>query len=104
MIQLYPDHSPNEGVNAGEGANVNIVRLLFGEKGKEIFYGIVLGISIVVNIIAIFAWRDAATEQRVKQYELQFFETHEFAEVKAQIQTNQALIQAYGLQKVVKEK
>lgn len=45
MTQIHPEHSNNEGVHAGEGANVNVVRI---ELGKETFAVIIL-LAIVIG-------------------------------------------------------
>lgn len=42
---IHPEHSNNEGVHAGKGANVNVVRI---ELGKETFAVIIL-LAIVIG-------------------------------------------------------
>lgn len=79
-----------------------VVKNIFGNaSNREVVIGALLGISIIVNVLAIYTWRDAATEARVKDYDLTFFVTHDFAALKADVQVNQKLIEAYGLQKAV---
>ena len=100
---IHPEHSNNDAVTAHQGANVNVTRLS-AEKGKSILLGLALGLSMAVNIIAFLSWREARTEAQVKDYDLTFFVTHDFATLKAEVEVNQKLIEAYGLQKTVKEK
>jgi hypothetical protein len=92
-----------EGIDARGGGNVNVNRFA-AEKGKSILLGLALGLSMAVNIIAFLSWREARTETQVKDYDLTFFVTHDFATLKSEVEVNQKLIEAYGLQKTLKEK
>lgn len=81
-----------------------VVRNILGNaSSREMILGVALGISIVINVLAVYTWRDAATESRVKDYDLTFFVTHDFAALKTDVQVNQKLIEAYGLQQAVKQ-
>jgi hypothetical protein len=84
-------------------APVQIMRFA-AEHGKSILFGVALGLSMAVNIVAFLAWRDARTEAQVRDYDLTFFVTHDFASLKSEVEVNQKLIDAYGLQKALKEK
>lgn len=96
--------SPDESVCTEQYGITQVVRNILGNaSSREMLLGIALGVSLVINAIAIFCWRDAATESRVKDYDLTFFVTHDFAALKSDVQVNQKLIEAYGLQKAVKD-
>ena len=96
--------SPDEGVHTEPHGITQVVRNILGNaSSRETILGVALGISLIVNVLAIYTWRDAATESRVKDYDLTFFVTHDFAALKSDVQVNQKLIEAYGLQKAVKD-
>lgn len=75
-----------DSVSACDSAHVNINRFTIGDKAKERVLTFVLALSILVNAWALFAMRDMGTEQRLKQYNLDWFRTHEFADLKTEVE------------------
>jgi hypothetical protein len=80
--------------NGGAVAQASIT----GEKVKGWFSNVILAISILLNVWLIMAYREAGTEQRLQQYNLDWFKTHEFAELKGQVAVDEKLIEVFGSQ------
>jgi hypothetical protein len=97
------DSSSNDSIH-GNSAPVQVTRFTLPKDPREIMVALLLALSISVNVWCISVIRDAGTEERLKQYNLDWFKTHEFSDLKAEVAVNQKLIEAYGLQKTLKEK
>ena len=80
-----------------------VVRNVFGSQSRDVWWGVALGFSLAVNLIAILYWRHAATEAQVKDYNLSFFLTHDWVQVKTQVETDKNLIEAYWPRKLSEE-
>lgn len=104
MNSGHIERSPSESIRTEQKGITQVVKNIFGNaSNREMALGIMLGISVIVNVLAIYTWRDQATEHRVADYDLTFFVTHDFADIKSQVMVNQKLIEAYGLQKAVQD-
>lgn len=67
-----------------------------GEKVKGWLTNVILAFSIFINVWLVMAYREAGTEQRLQQYNLDWFKTHEFSELKGQVALDEKLITAFG--------
>lgn len=74
-----------DAVKADGSSHVNIVRFSLGEGAKDKILAFFLALSVLVNVAAFFAIRDMGTEERLKQYNLDWFKTHEFSELKTEV-------------------
>ena len=94
--------SPDEGVHTEPHGITQVVRNFFG--GGTRAQDTILAIAIVVLVLQSFllygAWKDLQTQVWLRSDSL----TKENAELRAQIMTNNALLQAYGISKTLKEK
>jgi hypothetical protein len=90
--------SSDESIDAHDGGNVASVRLTLPKQARELMIAIVLAGSILMNLWCINVIHEAATEDRLKQYNLDWFKTHEFADLKGEVAVNQKLITAFGPQ------
>jgi hypothetical protein len=87
--------------HAGYGAHQQIVTIM--EKAREWFTPLLLALSILGNVVMYVSYHNATQETDLKRYDLDFFKENDWATLKAQVETDHALIQAYGLQKAVKD-
>jgi hypothetical protein len=97
MTQIHPVDSPDRSARASEGSAIAQATITT-EKVKGWLLPLVLALSIAGNIWAALVIRDYGTEQRLKQYNLDWFKTHEFSDLKAEVEVNQKLITAFGPQ------
>lgn len=74
-----------ESVRAEGAAHVNITKFSFGDKARGLLPAF-LALSVIVNIACLFVIRDYGTEERLKQYNLDWFRTHEFSDLKAELE------------------
>jgi hypothetical protein len=90
----------------GENTHGSNFRFDFRERNRMII-AIVLALSIVVNITLLLMYRYDAQERDLDRYDdgqRQEKIDKELADIRSELKVDQALIQAYGLQKAVKEK
>lgn len=82
-----------------EGANVNVNRFtLLPKDPRELIVAVLLALSIAVNIWCWMAIREDGTEQRLKQYNLDWFKSTEFAELKGKVELDEKMISIFGPQ------
>lgn len=74
-------------VNGGSIANATIVGI-----PRDIFLGIVLGISTIINVGLLYVAVESYKEQRLKEYDLDGFKTHDFQDVRTDISITKQLI------------
>lgn len=103
MRPMHAEQSPDESVSTGARGISQVVRNVFGGSSRDVLWGVALGVSLAVNLIAIFSWRDSRTESQVKDYDLTFFLNHDWVDLKSTVQTDHQLIQAYWPRQVVQE-
>jgi hypothetical protein len=89
---IHPEHSNNEQIT-GNTAPVQIMRFTLPKDLREILIALLLALSIGVNIWCLNTIREAGTEQRLQQYNLDWFKTHEFADLKGDVRLQEKLIQ-----------
>lgn len=68
-----------------------------------VIMAIMTGISTVASFMLYEAYRHKEQTEDLKRYDLDSFKQNDWASLKTQVETQNALIQAYGLQKAVKE-
>jgi hypothetical protein len=64
-----------------------------GERVKGWLTSTLLALSIFVNVWLILEYRAAGTEQRLQQYNLDWFKTHEFSDLKGDVRLQEKLIE-----------
>lgn len=95
MTQIHPEyHQPIDASRGGSVAQATIN----AEKVKGWLTNVLLALSIFLNIWLVMEYRAAGTEQRLQQYNLDWFKTHEFADLKGQVLLDEKLITAFGPQ------
>lgn len=103
-MQLHPEHSPNEPVSASDNAHVNINRFTVPRDPLSIVTATLLALSIMGNIAMYLAYRGLNQTVDLDTYDDRTFINGRFSELAAQVKADHDLIQAYGLQKTLKEK
>lgn len=97
-VSVHPEHSHNDGVHAAAHANVNVNRFVLPKDPREILVALILALSLLVNVWCMNIIHEAGTEQRLQQYNLDWFKAHEFSDLKAEVEVNQKLVTAFGPQ------
>lgn len=97
MTQVHPEHSPNQPIHASRGGAV-AQATINAEKVKGWLTNVLLALSIFINVWLVMEYRAAGTEQRLQQYNLDWFKTHEFADLKGQVAVDEKLIEVFGSQ------
>lgn len=79
----------------------------FTENTKQWFSAVIMSLSITTNVVIGIALyqkhRESLVSSELYRYDLDNFKQTEWADLKAQVSTQHELIQAYGLQKAVKD-
>lgn len=98
--------SPDASVNAGKGANVAQAKLSLSlpKDARDLIIATVLALSIVINLAMFVAYRALTQTVDLDRYDDNTFINGRFAELSAQVKADHDLIQAYGLQKSLKER
>lgn len=97
------EHSPDESIRDNT-APVQSVRFTLPKDTRELLVATLLALSILVNIAMYFAYRSLTQTVDLDRYDDNTFINGRFAELSAQVKADHDLVQAYGLQKAVKEK
>jgi hypothetical protein len=94
MTQLdSPDHSQNAS-GGGAIANANVT----GEKVKGWSTNVLLALSIMVNVWALYELRDYVTAKWLNGWDLNQHINGAFHDLKVKVETDDALIKAFGPQ------
>jgi hypothetical protein len=67
-----------------------------------ILMAVVCGVTVATTISLYMKVQHAEQTDDLKRYDLDFFKQNDWATLKAQVETQRALIEAYGLQNAVK--
>lgn len=94
----------DERVTGSENAHININRFTLPKDPRELIVAILLALSIAVNGVMLFQLRHLEQTVDLDRYDDNTFINGRFAELAAQVRADHDLIQAYGLQKAVREK
>lgn len=96
--------SPDESISAGAGSHVNYNRFTLPKDPREVIVAIILALSIMVNITMYVSYRSLQQTVDLDRYDDNTFINGRFADLKVEVEAHEKLIQAYGLQKSLKEK
>lgn len=103
MTRIGSTHSsPDESVTNAPHGVMQSVKNIFG--GGTRMQDTLLALSIVVNVVLIFMYMHLAQVVDLDRYDDNTFINGRFSDLKARVDTHDALIQTYGLQKALKEK
>lgn len=94
----------DDGSIHGNTAPVQSIRFSLPKDARDLIIATVLALSIIVNVVMFFQLRHLEQTVDLDRYDDNTFINGRFAEVSAQVKADHDLIQAYGLQKAVKEK
>jgi hypothetical protein len=89
----------DESVSLSEGSIHNSARAIINDKSRAFFIATLLAINTVATIAMFFEWRNAATESRLKQYDLDWFKSQDFAALKGEVAVHDKLISGLQIQK-----
>lgn len=95
--EVIANQSPaSDHAHAAGGSSVNQIR--FADKSNSsLLWHFVLGALVAGNLVfSIFLyekWRDAAVEDRLKQYNLDWFKSHEFSDLSSKVEVHERLIE-----------
>ena len=81
-MQLHPESSPDHSVHAAHGS---AIAQISGERVKGWVTSALLGLSVAMNVWLFYEFKNAQTEQRLAQYNLDWFRTHEFAALESRV-------------------
>ena len=95
---------PDESVKGSENAHININRFTLPKDPRELIVATLLALSIVGNVAMFLAYRSLTQTVDLDRYDDNTFINGRCAELSAQGKADHDLIQAYGLQKAVKER
>lgn len=104
VTQIHPEHSPSESINVEAHANVNYNRFTLPKDPLQIIVATLLALSVLGNVTMYLSYRDLKQTVDLDRYDDNTFITTRFSDLKARVDTHDALIQTYGLQKALKEK
>jgi hypothetical protein len=96
--------SPDHSVTAHPGANVNLTRLTLPKDPWQLIVAILLALSMLGNVMMWVSYRQLQQTVDLDRYDDNTFINGRFADLKVEVETHEKLIQAYGLQKSLKEK
>ncbi len=74
--------------------------VVFRGSPRDWAIGAILALSLIVNAVAIHSWMTKETEERVSQYNFDFWARQEFAPLKARVEAQEALITATLCKKI----
>jgi hypothetical protein len=61
------------------------------EKLKTFFIAVLLALSICTNVALVYAYRDKGTEERLYQYNLDWFKANQFSDLKGRVEVIEKL-------------
>lgn len=93
-----------DSIHAEQHSHVNVNRLQLPKDPREIVVATLLALSILVNIALFLMYRHTQQTVDLDRYDDNTFINGRFADLATQVKADHDLIQAYGLQKAVKEK
>jgi 6-phosphogluconate dehydrogenase len=75
----------DDSVNQREGSISNQASAVVHDRSKAFIIGTLIALNVIATAAMYNAWRDAAMESRLKQYNLDWFKAHEFAELDTKV-------------------
>jgi len=93
--------APDESITTHRGGVLQVVKNIFGtdDKARDRLFAFSVLVNILLGILLYGAWKDLQTQIWLRSDSL----TKENADLRAEIKTTQALIQAYGISKSLKQ-
>ncbi len=92
-------------MTASGNGHIQSVKFNFLPKdARDLIIAALLALSIIGNVAMLFAYRELTQTVDLDRYDDNTFINGRFAELSAQVKADHDLIQAYGLQKAVREK
>jgi hypothetical protein len=101
---LHPQDCSDDSVSASESAHVNINRFTMPRDPVSLITAILLALSLIGNVAMYLSYRHVEQTVDLDRYDDNTFINGRFAELATQVKADHDLIQAYGLQKSLKEK
>jgi hypothetical protein len=98
------DSSDESTSSSGNNSPIAIAKIAAPKDARELVFATVLALSVVVNVALWFQYRHLEQTVDLDRYDDNTFINGRFAELSAQVKADHDLIQAYGLQKAVREK
>lgn len=92
--QTAPDHSPDESINAGGSVQVTRIGV---PPAKDLILWFLVGVSLAGNVFNWYYSHDAKTQAWLAEDATEKLQSGPVADLRSQMQTNYALINAYGL-------
>jgi hypothetical protein len=89
--QTIANQSPDS-VHLRDGSISNSARAIINDKSKGYILGTLLALSILVNVLSLWALDNHAKEHRLQQYDLDDFKSRGFADLKGQVEMHDKLI------------
>jgi hypothetical protein len=86
-----------DSAHAHGGSSVNQIRISLGSK--EFWLSLIIAANLIAMLVMYYEWRESAMEQRLKEYNLDWFKGHEFAELNGRVTIQGVQIQALQIQK-----
>lgn len=86
-------HDESIGGNSGP---VQVTKLAPQATGRDLFWGVLLALSIAVNIWCAWEIRDIGTRKWLHDYDLSQFQMGPFAELQRQVGVDHELIKVFG--------
>jgi hypothetical protein len=95
---------PDETMTASENGHIQSVKFAIPKDTRDIIIAAILALSILVNVAMYMKLNSLQQTVDLDRYDDNTFINGRFAELSAQVKADHDLIQAYGLQKAVKER
>jgi hypothetical protein len=102
--QMHPEGCSDDSVSASESAHVNINRFTMPRDPVSLITAILLALSLIGNVAMYLSYRHVEQTVDLDRYDDNTFINGRFADLATQVKSDHDLIQAYGLQKSLKEK
>lgn len=82
----------DESADLNNGSIYNSARAIINDKSKGYILGTILALSIIINGLCLWTINDHAKEHRLQQYDLDYFKSSGFADLKGQVEMHDKLI------------
>jgi hypothetical protein len=102
VTTLHPEHCSDDSVH-GNTAPVQIARFTVPKDPWQLWTAVLLALSILGNVVLFMTWKHTEQTVDLDRYDDNTFINGRFADLAAQVKADHDLIQAYGLQRAVKE-
>jgi hypothetical protein len=64
-----------------EGSSHAHATAIISDKSKYFIVAVLVALNLLATVMMFMKWRDAEMENRMKQYDIDYFKTHEFVEL-----------------------